>query len=98
MSTNSCNLMACVKTRFLTQHNQENAQLSPDPFPRERVGSGDETHTEEVWYGKGHSSNMASVVSTLANTVHDWFHSEHTISCLCSVDRRIQLYLNSPLE
>ena len=24
-------------------HNQEIAQVSPDPFPRERVGSGDET-------------------------------------------------------
>ena len=28
---------------LLTQHNQEVAQWSPDPFPRERVGSGHET-------------------------------------------------------
>ena len=28
-------------------HNQENAQMSPDPFPRERVGSGYETTTGE---------------------------------------------------
>ena len=28
---------------LLTQHNQEIAQWSPDPFPRERVGSGHET-------------------------------------------------------
>ena len=24
-------------------HNQENVQVSPDPFPHERVGSGDKT-------------------------------------------------------
>ena len=35
--------LACAKTRLLTQHNQENTQLSLDPFPHERVGSGDET-------------------------------------------------------
>ena len=29
--------------RLLTQHSHENAQLSPDPLTRERVGSGDET-------------------------------------------------------
>ena len=28
---------------LLTRHNQEIAQWSPDPFPRERVGSGHET-------------------------------------------------------
>ena len=28
---------------LLTQHNQEIAQWSPDPLPRERVGSGHET-------------------------------------------------------
>ena len=28
---------------LLTQHNQEITQWSPDPFPRERVGSGHET-------------------------------------------------------
>ena len=27
-------------SRLLTQHNQEIAQWSPDPFPRERVGLG----------------------------------------------------------
>ena len=27
-------------------YNQENVQLSPDPFPRERVGSGDETNLQ----------------------------------------------------
>ena len=32
------------KTILLAQHNQENIQLSPKPFPCERVqGSGDET-------------------------------------------------------
>ena len=34
------------ETRMLTQHNQENAQWSRDPFPRERVGSGDETTSQ----------------------------------------------------
>ena len=29
----------------MIQHNQEIAQLSPDPFPLLRVGSGDETNT-----------------------------------------------------
>ena len=29
---------------LLTRHNQEIAQWSPDPFPRERVGSGHETN------------------------------------------------------
>ena len=36
-------------SRLLTQHNQEIAQLLPDPFPRERVGSGDETTVEGAW-------------------------------------------------
>ena len=30
-------------SRLLTRHNQRFAQWSPDPFPRERVGSGHET-------------------------------------------------------
>ena len=30
-------------TGMMIQHNQEIAQLSPDPFPVLRVGSGDET-------------------------------------------------------
>ena len=29
--------------KLLIQHNQEIAQLSPDPFPLLRAGSGDET-------------------------------------------------------
>ena len=41
--------MACTKTRLLTQHNQENVQLPPDPFLCERVGSGDETKTTMAW-------------------------------------------------
>ena len=32
-------------------HNQEIAQVSPDPFPRERVGSGDETTHAHKRYG-----------------------------------------------
>ena len=32
-----------MKTRLLTQHNQEKAQLSPDLFPYEMVVYGDET-------------------------------------------------------
>jgi len=32
------------KSRLLTQNNQEIAQESPDPFPREGVGSGNETN------------------------------------------------------
>ena len=32
--------------KLLIQHNQEIAQLSPDPFPLLRVGSGDETKRE----------------------------------------------------
>ena len=37
--------LACTKTRLLILYNQENAQLSPDPFPhaRKRWGLGDET-------------------------------------------------------
>ena len=31
---------------LLTRHNQEIAQWSPDPFPRERVGSGHETNQQ----------------------------------------------------
>ena len=31
---------------LLTRHNQEIAQWSPDPFPRERVGSGHETRLD----------------------------------------------------
>ena len=35
----------------MTQHNQESAQWSPDPFSHERVGSGDETtHFREMWF------------------------------------------------
>ena len=32
--------MACSKLRLLTRHIQQSAQWSPDPFTRERVGSG----------------------------------------------------------
>ena len=35
--------LACSQSIVLTRHNQESAQWSPDPFPRERVGSGHET-------------------------------------------------------
>ena len=35
--------LGCSVSRLLTRHNQEIAQWSPDPFPRERVGSGHET-------------------------------------------------------
>ena len=32
-------------------HNQENMQLSSDPFPRERVWSGDDTTTDTTYHG-----------------------------------------------
>lgn len=32
--------LACVKTRLPTQHYKEKTQLSPNSFPRERVGLG----------------------------------------------------------
>ena len=35
--------LACSESILLTLHNQESAQCSQDPFPRERVGSGHET-------------------------------------------------------
>ena len=37
------NLIGLCETRLLTQHDQENTYLSPDPFSHERVGSEDET-------------------------------------------------------
>ena len=40
---------------LLTRHNQEIAQWSPDPFPRERVGSGDETTVQRLSPKKGAS-------------------------------------------
>ena len=40
----SCTIsLAYSESILLTRHNQESAQWSPDPFPRERVGSGHET-------------------------------------------------------
>ena len=40
--------------KLLIQHNQEIAQLSPDPFPLLRVGSGDETtflwHSDDLFF------------------------------------------------
>ena len=38
---------------LLTRHNQEIAQWSPDPFPRERVGSGNETSVGRGCEGGG---------------------------------------------
>ena len=40
---------------LLTRHNQEITQWSPDPFPRERVGSGHETSEYQafLWEGEG---------------------------------------------
>ena len=35
-----------TENEMLIQHNQEIAQLSPDPFPLLRAGSGDETTLE----------------------------------------------------
>jgi len=36
--------MFVQKSILLSRHNQETAQWSPDPFPRERAGSGHETN------------------------------------------------------
>ena len=41
--------LGCSVSRLLTRHNQGIAQWSPDPFPRERVGSGHETSS--AWLG-----------------------------------------------
>ena len=38
--------LAGMKTWLLTQHNLENVQLSPDPFPCDGVGSGDENNAK----------------------------------------------------
>ena len=35
--------LARQKSGLLSQQAQESARYTPDPFPRERVGSGDET-------------------------------------------------------
>ena len=35
---------------FLTRHNQKDAQWSPDPFPRERVGLGTRLVLSEMWF------------------------------------------------
>ena len=52
---------------LLTQHNQEIAQWSPDPFPRERVGSEHETRilrnndfTREMGGREGRGSKIRS--------------------------------------
>ena len=34
---------------MLNQHNQEKRAMSPDPFPRERAGSGNETRRSAVY-------------------------------------------------
>ena len=46
--------LACSELILLTRHNQESAQWSPDPFPRERVGSGHETadHQDVLPYSR----------------------------------------------
>ena len=43
--------LGCSVSRLLTQHNQEIAQWSPDPFSCERVGSGQETKEKHYWAG-----------------------------------------------
>ena len=48
--------LGCSVSRLLTRHNQEIAQWSPDPFPRERVGSGHETTNRSV--GRAHGCMM----------------------------------------
>ena len=47
--------LACSESILLTRHNQERTQWSPDPFPRERVGSGHELTIDK------HVSSQASV-------------------------------------
>ena len=55
---------------LLTRHNQEIAQCSPDPFPRERVGSGDETvsilQATESWAGPGNEATFMRIRACLS--------------------------------
>ena len=52
---------------LLTQHNQEIAQWSPDPFPRERVGSGHETSILVAAIHNGGSEALLRGCSHYAN-------------------------------
>ena len=51
--------MNCCVSRLLTQHNQEITQWPPDPFPRERVGSGHETTNADWKLSWAHSQTHA---------------------------------------
>ena len=46
--------LARQKSGLLSQQAQESARYTPDPFPRERVGSGDETK-ENLASSPGHT-------------------------------------------
>ena len=50
---------------LLTRHNQEIAQWSPDPFPRERVGSGHETKFD---YTDDHTGEAACITSHMTGS------------------------------
>ena len=74
---------------LLTRHNQEIAQWSPDPFPRERVGSGHETIVvctslglpEGVWPHSG--KGVTCVASTDLSLLHCCFPvtEQHSLRC-----------------
>ena len=60
--------MARPKSRLLTRHNQENAQWSPDPFPRMRLGSGHKTKALvtkpfSLWVGSGCEATAISSIN-----------------------------------
>ena len=59
-----------VKTRMLSQYNQEYAQLSPEPFPRERVGSGDKTNSSPANSRGGTKSLIFPVTFCNPNARH----------------------------
>ena len=54
--------LARQKSELLCQQAQESAQYPPDPFPRERVGSGNETSVHTL-IGFGYEASVDNVDS-----------------------------------
>ena len=61
---------------LLTPHNQEVTQWSPDPFSRERVGSGHETRSPGPFsrerVGSGHETNTWHGTQHVQSLLHNW--------------------------
>ena len=61
---------------LLTQHNQEIAQWSPDPFSRERVGSGHETTESATVVGTSLAKKMVD-----ESWEHETSHAQYRFYC-----------------